>query len=185
MWHNTTVTANTSISDWVPYHTCTLPTAKDLACRCNGDITQTHMYMTKKHLTPHTCPTLSTVAWACHIDLGLWLHVPQRQIKNDTCPDMDSPELTSTATCLTETKPRPIQPEVWTQLHFLSTSGQSMCSMNSAVCMQTWKACDESNSVDLQRATFLTYPFFPHIGTQSHFLDDMCQTCHNICSSIT
>ena len=35
-----------------------------------------------------------------------------------------------------------------------------MCSMNSAVCMQTWKTSDESNSVDLQHATFLTYPFF-------------------------
>ena len=35
-----------------------------------------------------------------------------------------------------------------------------MCSMNNAVCMQTWKTFDEGNSVDLQHATFLTHPFF-------------------------
>ena len=46
------------------------------------------------------------------------------------------------------------------------------------------KTFDTGISVGLQWATF-SEPFVPHVGRQSHYLDEMCHKCHDICSSIT
>lgn len=150
----------------------------------NSDITQPHMYMTRKHLTPHLCPTLSIVDWACHIDIGLWLHVPQRLITNDTCPDMDFPKLTSTAACLTETNP------VLFNLKSGLSSVVEHLRTKYVLNEQCWLYADLEDIWWKKFGWLATChlsgpPFFPHIGRQSHVLDDMWQKCHNICSNIT